>query len=505
MSMPAGLRLFYLLSYAGFRICEHLIRVLSIEQAFAVGSFGGRLAYTFMRRRRAVAINNLRLAFGAEMSDSELRSLNRKHFQLLGANLLAGLKASTLPCDKIWERVTANVPEDRGNSGWIALISHLGNWELYSHLGQRYPEYRFGAVYQTLANPFMDRHMRSTRAKAGIALFDRRSELLSCMRFLREGGVVGVLIDQSAGYAGLWTPLFRRLTSSSTLAATLSVRTGLPVVPISISTCGRARWNVMISQPVYPNSDDTEVLTAQINRMLEQQIRRSPADWLWVHNRWKPLRPHFLFARNSRRVFFPPDFDRSSLDPFRILIVSPRFGDRATAALPAVTAIKHGRPDTWLSVLTPCELTQLWKDSGAVDSVLEWKKEESVFEITSKIRGVAEFDAAICFDTNWKTSFAIWNAGIPIRVGRRSGSTSWLYNQHPVKPAEPLDLVRMNLHIAQSVGAMVDLSPSVESAAVQRANGSMPRRTPDNLKAKTRRTECGPLATSIGGSGSTVE
>jgi lipopolysaccharide heptosyltransferase II len=480
--MRQPIRIFHLLTYLAFRTGEFIVRLFPLTFAFSIGKIGGELAYRILGGRRALALRNLRLAFGAELSEAELRALNREHFVMLGANLLAGLKASTLPQENIWERVTANVPENRDkNTGWIALISHLGNWELYSHLGQKFPEYRFGAVYQTLANPFMDRHMRSIRSKSGIALFDRRSQLLSCVKFLREGGVVGVLIDQGAGYAGLWTPLFGRLTSSSTLAATLSVRTGLPVVPIAITTCGRARWNLTISEPEYGNTDDTELLTARINRLLEQQIRRSPADWLWAHNRWKPLRPHFLFARDSRRVFFPPDFDQSSLDPFRILIVSPASSDQAAATVPAVDAIKQGRPDTCLTVLTRSEIADHWKDH-LIDSVLEYNENDSVFSIASKIRNAARFDAAIFFGSDWKTSWAAWNAGVPIRVGRRSGSISWLYNQHPVEPIEPLDPVQMNLHIAQSIGAAVN-QPLTEQSRVQRFSGPMRPRTPASLNA----------------------
>ena len=348
--MPIAFRVFHFGSYLAFRFCHGLMWLVSLDFAFMAGRAGGELAYRILRRRRALALDNLRLAFGAEMSEARLRALNREHFQLLGANILAGLKASTLPHEKIWERVTANVPDERTQSGWIALISHIGNWELYSHLGEKFPEYRFGALYQPLANPFIDRYLQAARTSSGMVLFDRRNELLSCVRFLREGGVVGVLVDQGAGYAGLWTPLFGRLTSSSTLAARLSLRTGLPVVPIAINTCGRARWKMTISEPVYPKDDDPELLTAQINSLLEEQIRRAPVDWLWAHNRWKPLRPHFLFARDQRRVFFPPDFDRSTIDPFRILIVSPTSAEKAAATIPAVRAIKHGRPDTWLTV-----------------------------------------------------------------------------------------------------------------------------------------------------------
>lgn len=454
--MPGALRVFHFVSYLAFRVAEGLIHLLPIEWAFEVGRAGGELAYRILWRRRAVALANLRLAFAAELSEAELHGLNRRHFQLLGANLLSGVKASSMSHDEIWERVSATIPDERPRIGWIALISHIGNWELYSHLGEKYPEYQYGAVYQPLANPFIDKHIREARRRSGIRLFDRRTELLSCLRFLREGGVVGVLVDQRAGYAGVWTPLFGRLTSSSTLAATFAIRANLPVLPIAINTCGRARWQMAISEPLYPNEHDPELLTAEINRLLEQQIRRAPADWLWAHKRWKPLRPHFLFARDQRRAFFPPNFDRSTLDRFRILVISPDSAEEAGATFPAVRAIKEGRPDTAVTVLACESIAGVWKGNDVVDSLLRFNARISVSGLTSKIRTAARFDVAIFFGSSWKVALAVWRSGIPLRVGRRSGATSWLFNQHPAEPNQPLDAMRLSLHIAHSVGANVN-------------------------------------------------
>jgi hypothetical protein len=390
------------------------------------------------------------------MSESQLRTLGRRHFQLLGANLLAGLKVANLSDEQIWSRVIANEPKKPGKSGCIVLTSHTGNWELYSHLARKYREYQFGAVYQPLANPLIDRYLRTARTKSGLKLFDRRKQLLSCMRFLRSGGVVGVLADQGAGYAGVWTPLFGRLTSSSTLAARMSVWTGLPIVPIAITTSGCARWRMTISDPIYPGDEGADVLTAKLNRVLEEQICRSPADWLWAHNRWKPLRPHFLFAREQRRVFFPPDFDQAMLDPFRILIVSPVTKEAALASFPAVQAIKQGRPDNSVTVLALDGLADTWRTNQTIDHVIEYNENESIFAIAAKIRGTTRFDVSIFLVANWRLSLAFWIAGIPLRVGPRSGINWWLCNQHPAEPAKSLDPAAMNLHIAQSVGADIN-------------------------------------------------
>jgi heptosyltransferase II len=458
--MEIAVRLWHYGSYLALRLCEGLIGLLPLDAAFVIGKIGGELMYRCLRKRRTMALANLRLAFGAEMSDEQLHALNRKHFQLLGANFLAGLKASTMPSEKIWERVTANIPEERPRIGWLALISHLSCWELFSHLADRIPEYRFGAVYRRLYNPYLDRHLRKTRAKSGTTLFDRYDDLLKCVRFLREGGVVGILIDQRAGRAGLWTPLFGRLASSSTLAATLSIRTRAPVLPIAIETCGRARWKMITFDPVFPSEEgDIELFTARINRLLEEMVRRSPPDWLWAHNRWKPNRPALLFTRDQRRrVFLPPDFDATKLVPFRILIVSPNTREAAAATFPAVRAIQRGRPDAWLAVLTPRHFAALWRDNSEINRTIEFSG-ESASTLASNIRRTAEFDAAIFFWPAWKTALAVWWAGIPVRVARRCGAMSFLFNLHPQRPKDISDPTRLNLRLAKSIGANIDGLP----------------------------------------------
>ena len=448
-------RFYYYCSYLVFRVCEGVVRLLPLDVAFVLGQGAGEIAYHLLPKRRALALNNLRLAFGHEKSEAELRDLNRAHFRTLGANLLSGLKCSTMPHDKIWERVEVEVPYESG-PGWIALLSHLGNWEIFSHLGSRSPEYRYGAIYQSLANPFVDAYLVEQRKRSGITLFDRRRDMLRCVRFVREGGVLGLLVDQGAGYAGVWMPLFGRLTSSSTFAAMLAIRTGLPFVPLSMETCGRARWRMRIGKAIFPEQDDPELLTTRINRELEEQIRSSPADWLWAHNRWKALRPHVLFALDKRRVFLPPGSDAASLDPYRILIVSPRSRENAAAAQPAARAIKRGRPDTWVAVLALSSTAAEWRNGGAADQVIEWSEDDSIPALARKIREVARFNVAVFFEPSWKTAAAVRLADVGLRVGRRDGSISKLYNQHPTRPTRATNATEAYLEIAQSIGAEIN-------------------------------------------------
>src|SRR5438067_210063 len=268
-------KLLHLGLYLGFRICETVVRLFPIEWVFVIGSAGGEIAYLFLRKRRKLAFTNLSLALGQHDNAQELRTLNRRHFRTLGANLLCCLKIATMREDRIFERVTVEkpsaleVPPEQERAGWVAMISHLGNWELFGHLTALLPEYHFGAIYQRLANPYMDKHLRKLRSRAAIDLFDRREAYLRSVDFLRKGNVLGILVDQSAGYPGVWMPLFNRLASCSTLPAALATRTGTPILPIAIYTRGVARWHIVLSEPIYSDSDDIELLTSRVNCELE--------------------------------------------------------------------------------------------------------------------------------------------------------------------------------------------------------------------------------------------
>ena len=272
--------------------------------------------------------------------------------------MLSALKVATMSEEEILECVSVEIApglEERAKdgqdkSGWVAMISHMGNWEILSHLSPIFPYYKYGAIYHKLANDYVDRHFKVTRALSGVTLFDRREGYLKCVDFLRSGGAVGVLVDQYAGLPGTWMPFFKRLTSTSTLAALLAQRAGVDIVPISINTTGLAKWHVTISMPI-PREADTEILTAKINEELEKEIEASPADWLWSHNRWKTPRWVFLFTRGGRRVFYPPAFDPASLIPYRILIRSPDELEEAKASAPAALAIKLGRPDAHVTMV----------------------------------------------------------------------------------------------------------------------------------------------------------
>jgi heptosyltransferase-2 len=286
---------------------------------------------------------------------------------------------------------------------------------------------RFGTVYQALRNPHLDELINRDRRRLGVETFDRKKGFQAALALLRAPGSVGVLVDQSAGHGGIWMPFFNRLCSTSPLAATLAIRTNAAVIPSAVYTSGFAKWRVVFEEEVPYDPANPEQLTADINAVLERQIRQSPADWFWVHNRWKTPWPHLLIGKQKRGTYLPPGTNGSQLFPYRFLVRSPNWLGDAVMSQNTVRAFKDGRPDARLSVPTPAKLEAFWKSISEVDEVIPFAEAESVLAIAGRLRG--RFDAAILLPNSFRSAAEAWLPAIPRRVGFRGHFRSTLLTQ----------------------------------------------------------------------------
>jgi heptosyltransferase-2 len=459
----------YLLYRMGLAIADALpLRVL-----FALGQFFGFCAWIVSAKYRRLAERNVTVAFANEKTPSEIRRLVRRHFRRLGANLLCSVKLIAMPPEKILERVEvenieAMDAEFRAGVPVVLVLSHLGTWEMFAQLMPKFVGYvRNASVYQKLGNRFIDAHVRRTRGQTGLELFDRQQGFQPVIDLLRSGGGVGVLSDQHAGDHGLWTPFFGRLASTSPLPALLAKRTHAAVIAAGVYTIGPARWRMVFTERFDSHKKDASVavLTAQVNQVIEQQIRVAPEDWFWVHNRWKTPQPNFLLAQYKRGVYLPPGDSSQQLKPFRILIRSSNWLGDAVMSVPAVRAIKAGRPDAHVTIAAPEKIASMWKLISEVDAIIPLT-ETRLLQVVRSLRREHSFDVAILFPNSLRAALESWLSGIPQRVGYRGHWRRWLLNQiirGPRKPGPPKHHSLRFLHIARECGA--EPSSAQESAS----------------------------------------
>ncbi len=447
--------------YLLYRAGSAIVSVLPLPVLFVFGEFLGFCAWMVLGNYRHLAQRNIAIAFGNEKSPRELRRFVRRHFQRLGGNLLCSIKLGVMPLEKIAARIeTENLDvihrQLRAGRPAVLILSHLSSWELSAHILPKYVGYiRSGTIYQNLGNRFIDEHVRSMRGREGVEMFNRKEGFEKAIKLLRDGGIVGILSDQHSGDSGLWVPFFGRLASTSPLPALLAKRTGAALVGVAIYTDGRARWRIVVSPALEVKQASVELLTAKTNDLIAAQIRRAPEDWFWVHNRWKMPQPSFLLARYKRGIYLPPDISPQDLQPFRILIRSSNWLGDAVMSVPAVRAIKSGRPDAHVTIAAPAKIAPVWKLVPEVDAILPLAS-NSLLAAVRSIQGRSGFDVAILFPNSLRVALEALLSGVRRRVGYRGHSRSWLLNQVIPEQPPPRRLEHQSaryLRIAQEAGA----------------------------------------------------
>ncbi|MFL6589444.1 MAG: lipopolysaccharide heptosyltransferase II, partial [Chthoniobacterales bacterium] len=197
-------------------------------------------------------------------------------------------------------------------------------------------------------------------------------------------------------------------------------------------------------------------------------------DWFWVHNRWKTPRPNFLLTHYKRGVFIPPGMTEPQLQPFRILVRGPNWLGDSVITVPAVRAIKAGRPDAHITVAAPARIASVWKLVPEVDAVLPIP-ERSLFGTVKILREQPAFDVSVILPNSFRTAFEVWLTRIERRIGFAGHRRRWLLNQ--VVPEElqtgPIEhQVYRYLRMARSLGGP-DVTPALQRILPRvRANGA---------------------------------
>ncbi|MGJ8724717.1 MAG: lysophospholipid acyltransferase family protein [Roseibacillus sp.] len=319
-------RLSWRLEYVGYLFMEAIFRLAPLSLIDRAGSAIGFLFFYLSRNYRQLAIRNLRIAFGEEKSSSEIRLLARRTCQRTIANFLGTLKTTILPTEDVSKHVALQGYEPlqkilASGQGAILVLGHMGNWEILNRLHQFLPKgVAAGGIYQPLKNPLVDRLLLERREQDGSKLFNKRDGFHAPASFVKNGGLLIVVADQKVGRGGIAIPFFNRLSSLSPLPALLARKADAPVVAAGIETLTPGKWQ-MVFQPLGTRPDTPKIVSA-----LETLIRRSPADYLWLHDRWR-LAGKYPLSMKSKKTKTP----HAQTKPLRMLIVTTRTPDHTLA------------------------------------------------------------------------------------------------------------------------------------------------------------------------------
>jgi KDO2-lipid IV(A) lauroyltransferase len=177
---------------------------------------------------------------------------------------------------------------DNGKGG-IIFSGHIGNWEIGPKIFLNHG-LKVKTVYRPLNNPYVEKMTASIR---GSELIEKgASGNRKIIETIKNGEFVVIMADQKFS-EGESIQFFNDMAVTATSMARIALKYDIPLIPArSIRVGKNFKFKVQLEKPLAIqktgniNSDSLN-LTRKINIKLEEWIREFPAQWFWVHNRWK--------------------------------------------------------------------------------------------------------------------------------------------------------------------------------------------------------------------------
>jgi KDO2-lipid IV(A) lauroyltransferase len=285
------------LEYATVRLLLGTLGLLPRRAAVAIGRGLGRIAYTLAGGLRRTGLRNLELAF-PDMSDAERKRTLRRSMVGLGRQLGEFSQFPRATPESLRDLVEYDGIEilheaQRRGRGIIFLTCHLGAWEVlsFAHSALHNP---ISFMVRRLDNPRVEGLIDRIRTRFGNKSIDKKMAARSALKLLREGGTLGILADlNTQPHEGVFVPFFDHPACTTSGIAVLALRTDASVIPVVAPWHEERGRYVFHGSPIVElvrtgeHERDVETNTARFTAAIEEQIRKYPDQWLWVHKRWK--------------------------------------------------------------------------------------------------------------------------------------------------------------------------------------------------------------------------
>ncbi len=176
----------------------------------------------------------------------------------------------------------------KNNEPVIFISGHFNNFELMA-MQLEMAGVDLAAIYRPLNNIFLNPFIEKIRKnyickkqiKKGI------SGTKEALKYFKQGTSIALMIDQRVS-EGIKCKLFDIDASTTTIPAQFLKKYNCKIVPIYIQRKDKYQFKMEIFNPVnFPDNSNIENITSNLNKILEDMIKKNPDQWIWTHNRWR--------------------------------------------------------------------------------------------------------------------------------------------------------------------------------------------------------------------------
>jgi KDO2-lipid IV(A) lauroyltransferase len=277
------------------------LAILPLRWSMKAGEVLGLLLFYLWGSRRRIALENLRstAATGSISLSDTVETVIRDDFRNLGKSFVEVIRIYYGFGGKVLGSVDMEGAENfreaqSKGKGILFLTGHCGNWELLALVaGMRLSH--LAVVARPMNNPYLNSLLEKVRRRYGNSVIYKKGALKSIVRTFKGNGCVGILMDQAVvpdeGYVidflgrGAWT---------TKMPALIARKTGASALPAFIHRTDKGHTIKIYPELELSHNGDTEEAlredTMRFSGFVEDYIREHPAEWLWIHRRWKRVK-----------------------------------------------------------------------------------------------------------------------------------------------------------------------------------------------------------------------
>ena len=278
-----------------------LFRLLSLTPfcvLYPLSSAAAWLLYHVVGYRRRIVRSNIATSF-PDKNTTELRHIERDFYRFFCDYAVETLKTLTMTPSTMRRRMrmegVERMEEALQKSGLVFVyLGHYGNWEWISSLPlwTHRPDTHSAQIYRPLNNKPFDYMFYRLRTRFGAENISKYDTMRHIVRLRRAGRktIIGFISDQSPARESVhdWTHFLNHDTALITGTERIAKKLGAAIFFADVVRERRGhyttRFRLITDRPTaYPDYRITHTYMT----CLEQMIRRTPALWLWSHNRWK--------------------------------------------------------------------------------------------------------------------------------------------------------------------------------------------------------------------------
>ena len=145
------------------------------------------------------------------------------------------------------------------------------------------------AIYRPLNNKFLNPIMEQIRKKYICKKQIKKgiSGTKEILKYFKSGTSIALMVDQRVS-EGISCKFFKMNALTTTIPAQFVKKFNCSVVPIYIEREENNQFKIEIMKPLkFPENESIETITTYINKILEEMVKKNPAQWIWTHDRWK--------------------------------------------------------------------------------------------------------------------------------------------------------------------------------------------------------------------------